>query len=362
MDDAEGQNKLELFLGCSGLSGGKGLNSFAVVNIKRHGEEQFREMARTETICNSSKPQYCTSIEVKYTRELTEKTLLRIDIYERKTVETEKLSDHMYIAKATRSISDILLATGQHLTVQMSHPFKQEKLGVITISAEEIDLTNDENNSDVHLDVSATILRKRDWNKTILSQRYEIQRSHSDFDGDGHTIWLPIYRSDRITKQHNNHNEIEFSGASLKYRHLCNGDEERRIRLLVFIKAETVKKSAGECLLGICEFSIRDICELDPTEEVLQLESQRKGEYVEIGTVAILKAEPTDFGSRFSLQINHEGSEKYFAGSEERKGPNSRKGFLKIMNRRKGEKQVHSMRNVMIDMDSLFDCDYDSDC
>lgn len=362
MGDSDEDCKLEIFVGCRALYGEAerdGINSFAVLWVKQADSVDFQELARTETICNSAAPQYCTSFELSYRDELASTTMLRVDIYGRKTEDTERLSDHEHFAKATMSLRDVLSSTGHHRVTQLSHPSREEKMGILTVSAEKIDVTNGENNSDVHLDVAATILRKRDWNKTILCQRYEIQRSHAHDDCDGHTVWLPIYRSDRISKQRKSSTSIEFSGAFIKYRHLCNGDEERRIRLLVYIKPEAGKKTYSEALLGTCEFSIRDICELDPTEEVLQLERASNVEIEEIGSVAILKAEPTDFGSHFSLRINHEGTDKYSSGSEERKPSISRKKFMLALSTR--DKQVNSKKSLVSDLDALFSNSFTSD-
>ncbi|KAI0563746.1 hypothetical protein FGB62_34g017 [Gracilaria domingensis] len=225
------------------------------------------------------------------------------------------------MAKATLSLPDLLMAPGNHLTTQLSHPSLEKKVGVLTVSAEVVAGTNAENHSDVRFDLSACVLRRKDWNKSLLHQRYELKRAHKHDDMEGHTVWLPIHRSDRIGKQRDSNTTIEFSTANVKYRHLCNGDDERRLKIFLYATSPTCKRNANEVLLGCVTFSLRDICELDPTEEVLPLEGIGDGSE-DTGHVAILKAEPTDYGSHFSLHVNYESTGKYtIAGSQDKRKP-----------------------------------------
>ncbi|PXF42059.1 hypothetical protein BWQ96_08227 [Gracilariopsis chorda] len=312
---------IELFLSCDTLAHltEKPLRTFAVLFKKDGHDRDFTELGRTETVCQSDSPHYCTSFEVPYNQRAADETILRVEIYQRKTEQTERLKDHDFFAKATISMPDVLMAPGNHLTTQLSHPSLEKKVGVLTLSAEQVDADRAENNSDVLIDMSACVLRRRDWNKTILCQRYELHRAHNHEDMEGHTVWLPIHKSDRIGKQRDSNTTIEFSTVSVKYRHLCNGDDERRMRISMYSTPQSNKRPCTEALIGLAIFTLRDICELDPTEEVLQLE--RIGDDCEeLGHVSIVKAEPTDYGSHFSLHVNYENTSRYcIAGSEEKR-------------------------------------------
>lgn len=309
---SKASRRLELFIGCSALLGccDSTLTSFAVIFLRIEEGGDFREVSRTETVCNSASPQFCSSSEIDFPENSIEHSNVRIDLYERKTVESERLRDHNFIGKVTIPVDTILTSHGNHLTTQISHPSESKKVGVLTLSAEEVDTSNPENETEIQLDVSAALLRKKDWNRTILGQRYELSRAHKHDDIDGHTVWLPVYKSDRMSKQRDSNAILEFSSACLKYRHVCNGDDERRMRIAVYAAPCGTKKTAPELFIGLVEFTLRDLCEIDPTEEVLQLERET-AEVNDIGNMSILKAEPTDFGSHFSLQLNYESTSKY---------------------------------------------------
>lgn len=315
----------ELFLGCRGFDAREHENSgsFAVLLLQTEEAGQFKEISRTETVCNSSAFQYCTSFELCLAEHNADQACIRFDFYYRKTEESERLRDHQLFGKATIPIDNVLSSDGNHLAVQISHPTEAQKVGVAMISAEEIDVSNPENETEIQFDVSAAVLRKKDWNKTFLGQRYELCRAHKHDDCDGHTVWLPICRSNRISKQRNSNTEVEFSSVALRYRHVCNGDDERRMKLSMYASSGP-KKCSGEMFLGFVDFTFRDICELDPTEEVLQLEGSNAADS-ELGTASILRAEPTDFGSHFALKINYASTLKYSSAVDVEKRPPKKK-------------------------------------
>lgn len=305
--------RLELFLGCRSLTDCKenSTASFAVLFLRTDEYADFKEIARTETVCNTVSPQFCTSSEIDFLERSIEHAAIRVDIYRRKTEQSEKLRDHVLLGKVYIPIDTILTSQGNHVTTQLSHPVESKKIGVLTISAEEVDTSNPENDSEIQLDISAAVLRKRDWNRSILGQRYELSRAHKHDDTDGHTVWLPTYRSNRISKQRDSNAVLEFSSATLKHRHLCNGDDERRMRLAVYAApCLGIKKAMSEIFIGMVEFTLRDLCEIDPTKEVLQIDRET-AELQDLGNMAIVHAQPTDFGSYFSLRLDYKNTGKY---------------------------------------------------
>lgn len=306
--------RLELFIACKGLSGIRDNypNSFAVLSYRRVDRSKFKEIGRTETIFNSTCPHYCTSFEVDYSKESMDLALLRIEFYERQTEESERLHDHQLLGNATVAVEDILLAENTHYMAQMSRPVEFKQMGIVVLYAEDVDTTNAENDSEIQLDVSATVIRKRDWSKCVLGQRYELNRAHKHNNSDGQTVWLPICKSDRISKQRDSYDIVDFSSMALKYRHVCNGDDRRPMKISVYAAQNggTGKKGGGEFFVGMVEFTLRDICEIDPTREVLPLEGGESG-VEDLGVMTILKAEPTDFGSLFSVRLNYESTDKY---------------------------------------------------
>lgn len=308
-----GVKRLEAFIECRTLlgSGKENINSFAVVRSRSLQGGEFDEVARTETVFNSASPEYCTSFELEYSNTSIEHSIVRVDVYNRQTEASEHLDDHELLGKATIPLESVLMDEGNRFAAQIAHPLEKRTVGMLMLYAEEIDMSNEENQSDIQIDVSAAVLRKRDWNKSTLGQRYELKRAHKHDDCNGNPVWLPIHKSDRIWKQHDSKAIVEFCSTSLKYRHVCNGDDERRMRIIIYAtQSSNSKRASSEFLIGMVEFTLRDLCEIDPTCEVLPLE---KGDVdvEDLGSLAILKAEPTDFGSLFSVQLNYETTTKY---------------------------------------------------
>lgn len=308
------RRRLELFIVSKHLQGtcDNPPDSFAVLSHQQPEGASFLENGRTETIFKSACPAYCTSFELDYSTQTVHSTLLRIDFYERQTEQSERLHDHQFLGNATLTVEDLLLAEKNHYKAQILRPPGLKQAALIMLYAEDVDTNNVENSSEIQFDVSAAIIRKRDWSKCLLGQRYELSRAHNHADSNGQTVWLPICKSDRISKQRDSNETVEFLGMSLKYRHVCNGDEQRRMRLSVYAAQNggMGKKGVAEFFIGTVEFTLRDICEIDPTREVLPLENGESG-MEDLGVMTILKAEPTDFGSLFSVHLNYETTEKY---------------------------------------------------
>lgn len=307
--------RIELFIGCRALvcESRKDINSFVVVYARRDEETDFVESARSETVCCTASPQYCTSFVVDKDHSL----ILLVEVYNRIKEGTERLSDQEQLGKATIPLQSLLSLP--HFTTHISHARKSQKVGVLSLHAEEIEVNNTENETLIEFDLQAAMLRKRDWNKSVLTQRYELLRAHRHDDADGQIVWLPLYRSDRMGKQRTSSAlHVEFTRASFTHRHLVNGDDERRLRVLLTSGNTSTKRESG-VEIGYAEFTLRDMCEVNPTEEDFQIE--RDGvDTDELGTISILRAEPTDYGSHFSLQVNHESTERYTSAAAEKIG------------------------------------------
>lgn len=346
--------RIELFIGCDDLvqSGEKAYDAFCVVQMQRGGDAgQWDEVERTETIYRNCNPRFCTSIEVQYSEDAN----LRFEVYERKAeeTETERLKAHEYRGGARAQVSDLLLARGNQLRLLL-HDGRGggNGRGTVFVVAERIDVENKDNNTIVEIDIKVPVLKRKDreWNskRNLISQRFEIWRKGLHDDEHGHVLWLPIYRSDRVARQRDSATWIEFTSASLKYRHLCNGDEERLLRLVFYgVSQSASPMQAAECadgtgsnginlglspsqrlsmgggdvglgghitasnenemMLAYTEISLRLMCEMDPTADMMPLEriEDHIGP-VNMGKVVMDKAEPTDFGSYFSMKVNYE--------------------------------------------------------
>lgn len=370
---SEETQTVELFLQCHNLVSARGEKPsevFAVVMQKSPRDAMFQEIGRTETISNTSSPHFCTSLEISYEKDPDPSYVLRLDVYERKTLHTERLKDHEHSGTTLTTVANLLQARGQQLTLLLHHPHAPRDTGTVTILFDLVDTTNTENKSIVQLDVATSVLRRRDWNKTLLSQRYELCRAHRYEDEDGRTVWLPVYRSDRIGRQQprdtNNASFWEFSTASTCYRHLCNADEEREMRLTIYAVPLGITKPGAkkkETLLAKAVFTLRFVCEIDPTEEVLSLERCDCDSEDDIGNVSIVKAEPTDYGSQFSFRVNFDHTDKYMsAASDEKVAVPKKLKRLKFVKRKSlsPNKQITSLSNLSL-MDGLFQSEDDKE-
>lgn len=363
---SEETQTVELFLQCDQLVSARGEKPsevFAVVMQRSRGDATFHEIGRTETLTNTSSPRFCTSLEISCEKDPDSSSVLRLDVYERKTLHTERLKDHEHRGTTLTTMANLLQARGQQLTLLLHHPHDPHDTGIVTLLFEYVDTTNAENKSIIQLDVVTSVLRRRDWNKTLLSQRYELCRAHRYEDEDGRTVWLPVYRSDRIGRQQprdtNNTSFWEFSTASTCYRHLCNADEEREMRLTIYAVPLSIAKPGAkkkEVLLAKAVFTLRFVCEIDPTEEVLSLERCDCDSEDDIGNVSIIKAEPTDYGSQFSFRVNFDHTDKYMSAASDEKVTVSKKlKRLKFVKRKSPSPNTHvtSLSKLSL-MDGLF--------
>lgn len=323
---------LEFFIGCRslGISSSKDIGTFVVVSTRDDDEREYKELGRTETVCSANTTQYCTSFLIQYAVESIPSFIVRFDIYARRSETTERLSDQEHLGKATVPLNNILLAPGNHYTGQIAGLTKGAKKGVLTISAEEVDMSNPEMNSTIELDMRAVVLRKRDWQHTIIPQRYELRRAHRHDDVEGEPVWLPIHRSDRISKQRDSNLYVDFTRASFSHRHMCNGDDERQLRVVV--SSGSAKRSSPDGDIGYVDLTLRDICEIDPTEEVFEIERDDMSQ--DLGHIKVLKADPTDYGSHFALLLNYTSCDRYTTpsgiadGAKAHKKPAKRKRRL----------------------------------
>lgn len=310
--------QLECFLSCAGLGSTDihrkdGLSPFAVLYMKQNECDDFSEIFRTETRPNTTSPAFCLSSEIRCRAEDISTTYLRVEIYHRVREGEESLEINELFGVAIFPLKSVRDAEGMQFLSSLSHPTKErERVGIVQIKAEHLCLSATANEL-VEIDLMAAGLRRREWSQAskIVPQSYEILRAHAYDDADGQVVWLPIYRSDRVSTYAKKTEHVDFSRATMTNRHLCNGDEERRIRI-VLLAGNPDKKTGGRANdMGFIDITLRDLCEVDPTEEVFEIENAPETEESEVGSMSLLTGQPTDVGSHFVLQVNHASCFKY---------------------------------------------------
>ncbi len=307
------KNHIEMFIRCESLVLGSSRDSsvFVAVSTSEGVGKELEELIRTETICQGPSPKFCTSFVVPYDNAEVSQHAVFFDVYIRKSVTSERLSDQEHIGHVAVPLKRVLTATGNHSVAHLVAP-SGDAAGRMTISAEPVDMRHPDARHTMELEVRAVALRKRDWARTFIPQRYELWRAHAHGDEQGATVWLPVHRSDRVSKTRDASQHIDFTTASLSYRHLCNGDDGRRLRLV--LSSESAKTGTCDADIGFVDLTLRQLCEMDPAEDVFKI--QREGVAQDVGHVRIMHAEPTDYGGSFSLLMNYRGCDLHSVANE----------------------------------------------
>lgn len=311
--------RLELFLSCTSIGGAllRGtISPFAVLSTQLAGSAALHEIGRTETCGATDCPAWFTPFEVEFMSSEADTASVTVEVYHRQQEGVESLSVHQLLGRARVRIENLLGAPGMHFLTPLANPLKEgEKAGILQVHAEHRSTCRDEI---IELDFLATSLRKRDWGSKNVAQSFEIFRAHAHDDASGHIVWLPVYRSCRLRQASKDNSQVlEFSRVTLSTKHFCNGDEERRIRIVLHgrLQESGVKKfnphaKAIDVGLGYVDVTLRDMCEVSPTQELFEIEMDQEERGRDPGSLSLLKAEPTDVGSHFVLQINHADSRK----------------------------------------------------
>jgi hypothetical protein len=295
------------------------IDAFAVVSLRRADSCKFTELARTETCPATAAPWFYPSFVISHDDRDADLASLRVDIYHRRKQDSERLEDHEHFGKTTIPINAIRQSPGMHFTSDLLQPLRERQIvGVVTVHCEPVS-RHPTANELVEIDVAVSVLRRREWPRHSIPQRFEILRAHIYDDTNGRTVWLPISCSNSASKQRDvsasKASHVEFSRVTVTKRQLCNGDEERRLRFVVeacLSGASSKKAHSGPRMteLGYIEVTMRDLCECDPSEEVFNMESDENPGDV-VGNLFLLMSEPTDVGAHFSVQINHLTSPRY---------------------------------------------------
>lgn len=344
----------ELFVSCSALGNTDQptrkdhISPFCVLYVQRPSLAGFSELGRTETLCTNSSPSWTTSFELEFALGEERKAyafsqiFVRADIYHQVLPEVGNLKDNELFGRATFSVQNLCDAPGRHFLTPLSHPTKErERVGILEIRTESLSAEPSRKEL-IEFDVATSILRKRGLpNKHVVAQSFEVFRAHANEDAAGAVSWLPIYRSDRLSKQNKAAPVMEFSRITVTNRHLCNGDESRRLRFVLHAGSGEKRPTSD---MGYVDVTLRDLCEIDPTEEAFQIETNNEGD--EVGALSLLKAEPTSVGSYFILKIDHVSNSRYYASkssSEGEKIKNASKNLGKSFSR-KFRQNTHALQ------------------
>lgn len=127
---------------CRGISlpGGRGLlpSSFAVIYSRTPGKSDWQETLRSETVADSSSPDYHRIFQMEYRFELYQE--LQIVIFHR-TDQSENLQIHTLLGVATCTLGSIISCHGRSLELPLQNneaQFQSSSFGTVVVQAEEI--------------------------------------------------------------------------------------------------------------------------------------------------------------------------------------------------------------------------------
>lgn len=285
----------------------KSFEVFVVVLSSSGNSGGFHEVMRTETANQGISPAFSTPAVFAYLpSQPAEKTLV-FDVYIRKSAISEKLSDQEQIGSVTLPFQEVLHAP--HLRLEESVTAASGlKSGTLKLFVEHTDLTFPEGNNIFELDVQALALRKRDWSRSFIAQRFEIWRAHARGHIEEETHWILVYRSERVNRQRETNQHVDFTTASLSYRHLFNGDDERQLRIVVSSHSAKSGKPADD--LGFVDFTFAELCWLDPTYEAFSINVPETPPH-DGGKVLLVRNEPTEYGGSFAMSVNYRSSDTH---------------------------------------------------
>lgn len=339
---------LEVFISRSlisieNLPASKQLNTFAVILWQAREDATFDEIARTETCVDSFEPNFCTSAELKCDGSELKSGTLRIDLYIRLYEGNERLAENEHLGYTEFALMHLVNSPDQRMRSRVLHAKQAtDDIGFIETALEFV-ASSDFLNENIDFDVSSSLLRKREWPNKIVPQQFAMFRAHGKDTDDDSKYWLPIYRSDRVGKTPETSTDVTFSPFTVSKRQLCNGDEERSLKLSLLgaMTGNAIKKSSSHrqiTELAYVELTLRNVCEIDPTKDSFVLESVSIA-YDEIGRLVVLQAEPTDFGSHFAFKFELRSTSAFLSTD-----CNDRSGTITNSIFRKSKMHMHNLQ------------------
>lgn len=365
------RTSIECFLSCEiyyddeSQVRGRPVNSFIVAYLQSEDEdeEDATELGRTETCDLALCASFAHAIEINLSNLPDRQHILRLDIYNRVLEGIESLDEHILIARCCLDVDDLRFGkeSTKDYPLFLMDEFKIEaRGGCVRISWERMRSGTDKDEL-VEFDVHMSVLRSRDHGGRVVSQQYEIQRAHKDSPADDTPDWITVHRSNRqVIRQRQNTKELEFSRATMSKRHLCNSDDNRRLRIVLYACHSGYRSTDHSSLhrlqrsneiscvpIGYVELSLMSLFEMDPTADSFAI--QGTGTEVEdLGVVRLATNDPTTVGSYFSLHVLISSTTRYMSmtppvEASAKPKQSKRKMISRMLNDKLGTSQLPSM-------------------
>ena len=237
--------------------------------------EQWHEIARTETVYNNLNPKWSRIFNLEYQFGTT--TTLRFSVYDRDAPD-ENLSKHDYIGEVRCTIAQVVLADNQRLVAQINNKNVRPgtRTGTLVIRAEEQQCDLGDN---VTLQFAATGLRRARKPFYVLSNK---NRNDNEFS--------PVFYSEVHRAYAGANHVTTFNPLTQSLARITNGDMNRELE----VRFMDYDRGGNHYRGGSVRFTLREvkaaIAASSPARFPLK-KSKSNGHVVEAGKLIVNKCE-----------------------------------------------------------------------
>ncbi|RLN89860.1 hypothetical protein BBJ28_00020961 [Nothophytophthora sp. Chile5] len=236
---------VELRFRCKGLKKSDLISEsdpFIVLYIQEANAHGWREVGRTETVRNTSTPNFAKAFQLDFFFEEVQR--LRIEVFDRDS-SSEKLSAHDFLGCVEITMGQLMASAGQSVVLSLLQNDRGRHVrglsGHVVIDAEEVSTCADM----LNVKFAATKVDNKDGWFGASDPFLNIYRLREEnADPLATTSWLLVWRSEVIM----DNNNPKWRRATLSVQALCNGDLSRLLK----IECMDWEKNGRHQFIGSC--------------------------------------------------------------------------------------------------------------
>lgn len=280
-------SQIELTLSCRNLINTDILSKsdpYCVISTKEPWQDQYYEIARTETIDDTLNPQWVTKVILNYNFETIQKIHFE--------VRDEDVQGYDFLGSFETTLSDLVSYSGRQYIGKLKG-MSIQNCGDIVIVTEEVSSCK----QIARIKFRAEHLPKLGW---IYSNDPFLVISRSNEDGS-----YSVVAKTEPVKGTQNPNWKPFT---IRATTLCNGDFERTIK----IDCYDHRSNGTHKLIGTCYSSLRSL--LAPNESMVFVNEEKRKADPSQGAAGVLKVEKIDIIEETTfLDYIRNGTQMHFA-------------------------------------------------
>ncbi|RLN52691.1 hypothetical protein BBJ28_00006899 [Nothophytophthora sp. Chile5] len=236
---------VELRFRCKGLKKSDLISEsdpFIVLYIQEADAHGWREVGRTETVRNTSTPNFTKAFQLDFFFEEVQR--LRIEVFDRDS-SSEKLSAHDFLGCVEITMGQLMASAGQSVVLSLLQNDRGRHVrglsGHVVIDAEEVSTCADM----LNVKFAATKVDNKDGWFGASDPFLNIYRLREEnADPLATTSWLLVWRSEAIM----DNNNPKWRRATLSVQSLCNGNLSRLLK----IECMDWEKNGRHQFIGSC--------------------------------------------------------------------------------------------------------------